>query len=199
EILNSNFQSLRIPLDEKIISLKDKPGHLRIYGRESLTSKFTQANIARRWQHFNFTAETKMAFNPENFQQAAGLVNYYNTENWTALQITCDDEKGRILKVTTCVNSTVDQTLKNKEITLPKNVEYIYLRVNVKSNIYTYSYSYNGVKWEEIPIEFYSYNLSDDYIRGGGFFTGAFIGMQCQDTSGESIPADFDYFIYKSE
>src|SRR5699024_1491226 len=84
-------------------------------------------------------------------------------------------------------------------ITIPKNVEYIYLRVNVKSNIYTYSYSYNGVKWEEIPIEFYSYKLSDDYIRGGGFFTGAFIGMQCQDTSGESIPADFDYFIYKHE
>lgn len=199
EILNMNFQSLRIPLDDKIISLKDKPGHLRIYGRESLTSKFTQAYIARRWQHFNFTAETKMAFNPENFQQAAGLVNYYNTENWTALQITWDDEKGRILTVTTCDNFTFDQPLKDKEITIPKNVEYIYLRVNVKSNIYTYSYSYNGVKWEEIPIEFYSYKLSDDYIRGGGFFTGAFIGMQCQDTSGESIPADFDYFIYKPE
>src|SRR5699024_2919771 len=100
---------------------------------------------------------TKMAFNPENFQQAAGLVNYYNTENWTALQITWDDEKGRTLTVTTCDNFTFDQPLKDKEITIPKNVEYIYLRVNVKSNIYTYSYSYNGVKWEEIPIEFYYY------------------------------------------
>src|SRR5699024_7851868 len=102
-----------------------------------------------------------------------------------------------VLTVTTCDNFTFDQPLKDKEITIPKNVEYIYLCVNVKSNIYTYSYSYNRVKWQELPIELYSYKLYDVYIRGGGFLTGAFIGMQCQDTSGESIPADFDYFIYK--
>ena len=48
-----------------------------------------------------------------------------------------------------------------------------------------------------IPIKFESHKLSDDYIQGGGFFTGAFVGMQCQDTSGQSIHADFDYFIYK--
>lgn len=34
--------------------------------------------------------------------------------------------------------------------------------------------------------------------QGGGFFTGAFVGMRSQDTSGQSLPADFDYFIYKS-
>ena len=38
-----------------------------------------------------------------------------------------------------------------------------------------------------IPIKFASHKLSDDYIKGGGFFTGAFVGMQCQDTSGQSI------------
>ena len=69
DTLNAHFQSLRIPLGEKIVSLKDNPGHLRLYGKESLTSKFTQAFIARRWQHFNFTAETKVAFNPDTFQQ----------------------------------------------------------------------------------------------------------------------------------
>ena len=30
-----------------------------------------------------------------------------------------------------------------------------------------------------------------------GFFTGAFVGMQCQDTSGERLPADFKYFRYE--
>ncbi|MDE1454583.1 hypothetical protein PVN32_21880, partial [Bacillus paralicheniformis] len=42
-----------------------------------------------------------------------------------------------------------------------------------------------------------SKKLSDDYVRGGGFFTGAFVGMQCQDTSGAHQHADFDYFMYK--
>lgn len=195
--LNNHFQSLRIPLDEHIVSLKDNPGHLRLYGKESLTSKFTQAFIARRWQHFNFTAETKVAFNPNTFQQSAGLVNYYNTENWTALQISWNEEKGRILELTTCDNFTYDQPLKGKEIIIPKEHEYVYLKVDVQTSIYEYSYSFDGENWTLIPIKLASHKLSDDYIQGGGFFTGAFVGIQCQDTSGQSLPADFDYFIYK--
>ena len=177
--------------------MNDNPGHLRLYGRESLTSKFTQAHVARRWQHFNFTAETKVAFNPESFQQAAGLVNYYNTENWSALQITWNEEKGRILDLTICDNFTFEQPLRGNEIVVPNDVEYVSLRVEVNTNIYEYSYSFDGETWEKIPVQLYSYKLSDDYIRGGGFFTGAFVGMQCQDTSGERKPADFDYFMYK--
>lgn len=34
EILNPHFQNLRIPLGENIVSLKDNPAHLRLYGRE---------------------------------------------------------------------------------------------------------------------------------------------------------------------
>ena len=197
EQLNNHFQSLRIPLGEHIVSLKDNPGHLRLYGKESLTSKFTQAFIARRWQHFNFTAETKVAFKPDTFQQSAGLVNYYNTENWTALQVSWHEEKGRILELSTCDNYTFDQPLHGKEIVIPNDQEYVYLRVDVKTSIYEYSYSFDGENWTLIPIQFASHKLSDDYIQGGGFFTGAFVGMQCQDTSGQSLPADFDYFIYK--
>src|SRR5699024_4139361 len=197
--LNSHFQPLRIPLEDDTLSLKDKPGHLRLYGKDSLTSKFKQAYVARRWQHFDFTAETKVAFNPNTFQQASGLVNYYNTENWTALQITWDEEKGRILNLTTCDNFTFEQPLKGNDIVIPDEVEYVYLRVNVKTNTYTYSYSFDGTNWDEIPVTLYSHKLSDDYIRGGGFFTGAFVGIQCQDTSGQNSPADFDYFVYKPE
>ncbi|ALX50001.1 glycoside hydrolase family 43 protein [Lentibacillus amyloliquefaciens] len=197
-VLNHHFQSLRIPLGEDILSLTDNPGHLRLYGRESLTSKFTQAYIARRWQHFNFTAETKVAFNPESFQQAAGLVNYYNTRNWTALQVTWDEEKGRILELTVCDNFSFDQPLKDK-IAIPNDVAYVYLRVDVKTNTYRYLYSFDRADWIEIPVTLYAYKLSDDYVEGGGFFTGAFVGMQCQDTSGKNLYADFDYFSYQGE
>ncbi|MDQ0091522.1 xylan 1,4-beta-xylosidase [Paenibacillus anaericanus] len=198
DTLNSHFQSLRIPLGEHIVSLSDNPGHLRLYGKESLTSKFTQAFVARRWQHFNFTAETKLTFNPTTFQQSAGLVNYYNTQNWTSCQITWNEDKGRILELVSCDNFTFTQPLQGHEIVIPEHVEYVYLRVDVKSDVYHYSYSFDGEDWTIIPVTFHSYKLSDDYIQGGGFFTGAFVGMQCQDTSGQSEHADFDYFIYKS-
>lgn len=194
--LNPHFQSLRIPLGADIVSLRDRPGHLRIYGRESLTSKFTQAYVARRWQHFKFRAETKVAFQPESFQQSAGLVNYYNTQNWTSCQITWNEEKGRILEIVACDNFTFSQPLQGKEISIPDAVEYVYLRVDVDHNEYHYSYSFDGENWSFIPVTFYSYKLSDDYIQGGGFFTGAFVGMQCQDTSGRGLHADFDYFSY---
>src|SRR5690606_13564875 len=60
DTLNRHFQTLRIPLGEDVMTLKERRGYLRLYGRESLTSKFTQAFVARRWQSFNFNAETKV-------------------------------------------------------------------------------------------------------------------------------------------
>src|SRR5699024_11465045 len=71
------------------------------------------------------------------------------------------------------------------------------MRIEFQTNFYNYSYSFDGENWTTIPIDFYSYKLSDDYIDGGGFFTGAFVGMQCQDTSGQNLHADFDYFVYQ--
>jgi Beta-xylosidase len=197
ETLNLHFQTLRIPLGEKISSLKDNPGHLRLYGKESLTSKFTQAFVARRWQHFNFTAETKVAFNPTTFQQSAGLVNYYNTQNWTSCQITWHEEKGRILELVACDNFSFSQPLQGFEVVIPESVEYVHIRVDVTELTYRYSYSFDGDSFTALPVTFESHKLSDDYIQGGGFFTGAFVGMQCQDTSGRGLHADFDYFVYK--
>jgi len=42
--------------------------------------------------------------------------------------------------------------------------------------------------------------ISDEAGRGAGAsFTGAFVGMCCQDLSGQNCPADFDYFQYTEE
>lgn len=125
-------------------------------------------------------------------------MNYYNTENWTALQVTYDEELGRILELTICDNFSFSQPLKNK-IVIPREVKYVYLKVNIENEKYYYFYSFNKEDWHKIDITLESKKLSDDYIRGGGFFTGAFVGMQCQDTGGHHIPADFRYFRYKEK
>ncbi|PXW90931.1 xylan 1,4-beta-xylosidase [Streptohalobacillus salinus] len=195
DTLPLDFQSLRIPLGDEIVSLQARESHLRIYGRESLTSLFTQALVARRWQDFVFEAETKVEFNPTSFQQQAGLVNYYNTENWTYLNITHNEEKGRVLDIMTLDNTTFNQPIQGHEVVLG-DAEAVYLRVNVDYNDYYYSYSLDGKTFSKIGPTFESYKLSDDYIQGGGFFTGAFVGMCVQDNSGEQLHADFDYFSY---
>jgi len=54
------------------------------------------------------------------------------------------------------------------------------------------------VNWKRIGGDFDASNLSDEFDEGGGdaHFTGAFVGLCCQDLSGSNIPADFDYFTY---
>ena len=197
--LNINFATLRIPFTECLGTLTENPGHLRLFGNESLTSTFTQSQVSRRWQSFYFEAETAVRFNPVNFQQAAGMINYYNTHNWTALQVTWNEELGRILELSVMDNRVFSQPLVNK-IAVPESVEYVYLRSTVEREVYRYSYSFDGTEWTRIEIALTSIKLSDDYIDdGGGFFTGAFVGMQAEDTSGHRLPADFKYFRYSEK
>jgi xylan 1,4-beta-xylosidase len=197
--LSRHFQSLRIPLSENIATLKERPGYLRLYGKESNTSLFTQAFVARRWQSFNFNAETKVEFNPATFQQRAGLVCYYNTLNWTSLYITFDEEKGKVLDIMTADNGKFEQPLYKSEIVIPESAAAVYLKVEVREEKYTYHYSFDGSLWRAIPRTFESYKLSDDYVTGEAFFTGAFVGMHCQDTTGSKLHADFDYFKYEEK
>lgn len=190
------FQALRQPLAH-FSSLTERPGYLRLIGKESLTSKFTQALIARRWQHFHFEAETAVDFTPTSFQQFAGLVNYYNTENWSALDITYDEEQGRILSVHSCDNGLFARPLE-AILSIPET-GIVYLKVILAANTYRYEYSLDGQQWQAIGASYDSYKLSDDYVRGGGFFTGAFVGMHCVDLNSLSNNADFEYFKYDAQ
>lgn len=191
-----DFQSLRQPMSA-FSTVADRPDYLRLIGKESLTSKFSQALVARRWQHFYFEAETVVDFIPANFQQFAGLVNYYNTENWSALDITNDEEQGRILSVHSCDNGLFSRPLE-AIIAIPETGE-IYLKVIVEAGSYHYEYSLDGNTWLPIGASFESYKLSDDYVQGGGFFTGAFVGMHCVDLNTLSAHADFQYFKYQEK
>lgn len=199
EQLNINFQSLRIPLTENIASLKAKKGDLRLYGKESLISTFTQSFVARRWQAFEFDASTSVAFQPDSFQQAAGLTCYYNTENWSTIHVTWNEKKERVIDVVACDNFDFSMPLKNNVIKVPDDIEYVHLKVEVRTETYEYSYSFDEINWFKIPVIFETKKLSDDYIRGGGFFTGAFVGINCIDITGTNKPADFDYFSYKEQ
>ena len=194
--LNIHFQSVRIPLGEEIANLSERPGNLRLRGRESLSSTFTQAHIARRWQSLDFDAATAVAFEPKNFQHLAGLSCYYNTSNWTSLHVTHKEDIGKVLDVMVMDNGNLLNPLFGKEVPVPQDVEYAHLKTEVRGEIYTYHYSFDGKSWHKIDMDFYSYKLSDDYALGAAF-TGAFVGMFCIDAGGTKLPADFDYFMYQ--
>ncbi|MBV9882150.1 MAG: glycoside hydrolase family 43 protein, partial [Sphingomonadaceae bacterium] len=90
-----DFQWLRTPYPERIFSLTARPGHLRLFGRETIGSPFTQALVARRQQAFCYSAATRLDFDPAHFQQAAGLVCYYNAAKFHYLHISHDETVAR--------------------------------------------------------------------------------------------------------
>ena len=61
-----------------------------------------------------------------------------------------------------------------------------------------FSWSLDGEHWQQIPVTLDYSVISDEAGVGpGGSFTGAFVGMCCQDLSGQKIAADFDCFYYQ--
>ncbi|NOV62550.1 xylan 1,4-beta-xylosidase [Clostridium beijerinckii] len=195
-LLNINFQSLRVPA-ETFMSLTERPGFLRLYGKESMFSKFTQSMIARRQQNFVYSAETCVEFEPETTLQLAGLICYYNTENYYYLRISMDEELGgKCIGVLASINNDLSESMTQDDNILITDVERIYLKVEVNFGQLRFFFATNKDEWRPIGKVYDASTLSDDAIKGSWAFTGAFVGIACQDLSGMNKYADFDYFSY---
>ena len=92
EALSFEYQSLRIPMTERYLSLTARPGRLRMYGRSGLSSKFSQSLIAVRMTEFDMEISTRLEFEPEGFKQMAGLVVLYDTDNYFYLHVSHDED-----------------------------------------------------------------------------------------------------------
>jgi xylan 1,4-beta-xylosidase len=61
-----------------------------------------------------------------------------------------------------------------------------------------FGYRLDGGAWRWLPQQFDASILSDEATAPGlPNFTGAFVGMACQDVAGTARPADFDWFEYR--
>ena len=191
-----DFQWLRTPEPEAIFSLTDRPGHLRLRGRESIGALFTQSLVARRQQAFCFSAACAMEFSPEHFQQAAGLVAYYNGAKFHYLHVTHDETVGRHLRVMTALPDAPQADAFTAPVPIPEGR--IELRAEVDHERLRFAWRADAGDWNWLPEQFDQSILSDEATAPGQpNFTGAFIGMACQDVSGAGRHADFDWFEYR--
>lgn len=191
------FQWLRSPYPEKLFSLSERPGHLRLFGRETLGSLFEQALVARRQQAFCYSVETVLDYQPRHYQQAAGLVCYYNGSKYHYLHVTHDEQVGRHVRV---MSALPDSTTSDAFSALyPVADGPIHLRAEVDNERLRFAFRRTAdADWTWIDGHFDASILSDEAtVPGAPNFTGAFVGMACQDTSGEGLPADFATFYYR--
>ncbi len=193
-VLSRQFQTLRIPLGEESLSLTERPGFLRLKGRESLASKYRQSLIARRQQAFCYTATTCVEFEPDAFQQMAGLVCLYDTQNFYYLRISHDELLGKVLGIIACQNEQLTQPV-DPELPIV-GWERVYLQVRVDYDRLQFFYGSDGRDWQPIGPVLDASILADECCMEGQH-TGAFVGLGCQDLSGRRRAADFDFFEYR--
>lgn len=198
--LHEDFQWLRTPQPDEIFSLAERPGYLRLIGRESPGSLFVQSLVARRQQAFRYTATTCVEFEPDNFQQMAGLICYYNQHKFHYLYISHDEDIGRYLNIMSCQGDLAGlhamAPMNLKPLPIKPGCE-VHLKVDVDYDVLRFHWSYDGLAWTEIGVPLDASVLSDEAGKGeGANFTGAFVGMACHDVTGFARHADFRKFSY---
>ncbi|MBS1794622.1 MAG: glycoside hydrolase family 43 protein [Acidobacteria bacterium] len=189
-----DFQWLRSPRPDELFSLTERPGWLRLFGRETVGSRFRQALVARRQQAHCYGASTVVEFEPRHFQQQAGLICYYNASKFHYFYISTDELAGKHLRVMTGHPELPDMF--TAPIPVETNVP-VQLRVEVDYERLLFAFRTDDGEWRWLPEVFDAGILSDEAGPPGlPNFTGAFVGMCCQDYAGTGHPADFDYFEY---
>jgi len=194
--LTIDFQWLRSPWPNDLFSLTERPGFLRLYGRETVGSLFSQALVARRQQSHCFSASTIVDFAPRHFQQMAGLICYYNSSKFHYLYISRDEAAARHVRVMSALPDQPQTDAFTPLFAIPSEGA-VELRVEIDYARLRFAYRVAGAEWTWLPQPFDASILSDE-ASGPGLpnFTGAFVGMACQDMSGSRCPADFDWFEY---
>ena len=194
--LPKEFKTLRLPF-ELMGSLTDNPGVLRLYGHESITSLNNQSLVARRLDCFNSETTIKMQYKPTTFQQMAGLTVFYDTFNFFYLFMSVTNENENELRILVRDNLKFYNPIKNS-VNIKNNTS-VWLRVVVSELSLQFYYSLNGNDFNPIGPSLDCKNLSDEAyheIEHEGH-TGTFIGMACQDLTGNNLYADFEEFNYR--
>jgi xylan 1,4-beta-xylosidase len=195
ETLDVNWSSLRDPVDDSWLSLTERPGWLRLCGRDSLFSLFHQSLVAKRLTSFRCTVETCVEFEPDHFTQMAGLICYYDTRQHYYLRITHDEARGKVLGIVLTDDGAYDELL-DSQIAIA-GWQRVFLRAKIDHERLQFSASPDGEAWQDVGAALEMAKLSDDYgstLR----FTGAMIGLCAQDVGGTFKHADFDYFTLRS-
>lgn len=193
--LSLDYQSLRIPMDEHYLSLRARPGWLRMYGRSGLSSRFSQTLIARRMREYCMEASACVEFEPEVFKQMAGLIFLYDCDNYLYLHISRDEDVGKCITLLKAENKKYEYLTDYIPV---REKEALYLKMETRNAMTRFYYGYSEKDWQEIGPLINASFLSDEAC-GEGWFTGAMIGICCQDMTGFGRYADFDWFEVKCE
>lgn len=188
--VSPDFQSLRVPVD-RWVSFTENGLCLR--GRDGLNSRFEQSLLARRIDGANTVVTTKLRFEPEWEKHLAGLIYLYDTSHWHYLYLTRGNQSGKKeLNLLTCDHGKISYPL-----SAPLEVEEdspVELRGTARGAGLQFSYRTDG-DFIDIGGTLDINILTDEHVHLG--FTGAMVGICCQDLFRKECCAEFEWFDYQ--
>lgn len=194
EALGTDWQTLRRAPDKTWCSLTERPGWLRLRGGQSPASRHGVSLVATRqlWHHSRF--EVALDADPEDYQQLAGLIHYYDTGLWHWLHLTREDGV-RCLRVL----SSDHGRLSAPGDPLPwPDAGPVHLRADVRDAELRFFASADAGDWQRVGPVLDASILSDEYAERAPFpgaspitgFTGAFFGVCATDLTGRAFVCD---------
>jgi xylan 1,4-beta-xylosidase len=144
----------------------ERPGHLCLYGYESLGSLFRQSLVARRQQAHCYSASTVMEFEPDRFQQMAGLICYYNGSKYHYLFVSHDTEMGTHIRVMSRLPDQLQTDVFSAPLPIPAGVP-VHLRVEVDFERLYFAYRIGSGEWSRMPGPLDTSTLSDEAAAPG--------------------------------
>ena len=181
--------------EEKWVNTKERQGHLRIYGENSLFSQMNPAIMATRATSFHYEIATKVEFHPDHYSETAGLGLYYDSNNWIYLHVTYSEEEQQ--PVLTVLQAKLGKRIEyyNKKLLVPNGI--IELKIVYELGVAKLYYRLDGGWMLFIDGIDVSY-LSDEGVNGEpgeiGGFTGLFNFIGAVDAHQHDSYADFAYY-----
>ncbi|MCH2133537.1 MAG: glycoside hydrolase family 43 protein [Phycisphaerales bacterium] len=181
------FNTLREPHHDTWCSTSERPGWLRLRGRESPGSRFDVSLVARRLESHEATCRTCMDFQPAGDQQFAGLVCWYDERNFALLGVSSVDGAGRYLALR---HASGGRYREGTPVPLGDS-GVVHLEARFHGVHLSFAWSEDGEQWHDLPDRLDAGFLSDESCDG---FTGTFVGMSVHDLAGNQGHADFNWF-----
>lgn len=196
------WRTLRAAPDPSWADATTRPGWIRLRGRHGPESRWAHSLLARRITEHRTEAEVTVEARPRTFTQAAGLVLWYNTEAYLALDLTWAEPEGegqRGQQWRDGGGRTVLSLVEREEFGMRQAAVVdvdaegpLTLGVTVEGAEARFWYLRDGVRTPVGPALDFS-RLSDDYgskLR----FTGSMAGIHAVDLVDAAFMADFTRF-----
>ncbi len=186
--LGLDWNFLRTPREE-FYSLAARPGHLRLFLRPQVVTKWESPTfVGRRQQHINFSASTVMEFTPSTENETAGLVLIQNSEFQFRME--------RMLVAGMHVVRLTRRHAGKEDILAERSVETprVFLKASAVGQCYSFFFGTKEGVWKELKTDVDGRTLSR---TNAGGFVGTYIALYASSNGEKSSNvADFDWFEY---